>query len=120
MELFKKRQQKITSNAEMLDIDGLISDLNNSNCFLNYGDEEHHALKQLIEEHKEQVNYKKTTGFNFFMVVIKAEVVEVFKNGFWFYNMNVKDVVVNKNETIDIKYIKSCKGGDYVEFYLDM
>lgn len=113
--MFKKKIKKnITTNAEVLNIDEIVKEVNL--IYLNIGDRE---FLDLISEYKKQSEYPEKTGNNFFMVIIKSGFIEIHKNGIHFKNISNNAVKFNSDNTIDVKYIPTLKDNDYVEFYLD-
>lgn len=113
--MFKKKIKKnITTNAEVLNINEIVKEVNL--IYLNIGDRE---FLDLIAEYKKQSEYFEETGNNFFMVIIKAGFIEIYKNGTHFKNISNNAVKFNSDNTIDVKYIPTLKDNDYVEFYLD-
>lgn len=117
---FEKIEKKITTNAEVLDLKKIFKKYNETRIYnLLSNNEQLYTIHTLIEEFKEQYEYKSKTGNNFFMVIIKFERIDVYKNGSWFRSISSDSVKINKDNTIDVKYIPTLQRNDYVEFYLD-
>lgn len=120
MNKFKKPKEKIKSILEVFNFDSFFYEYDLKQGFLIERNNEFiYNFNQIIKEKKEQKQYFLDTGNNFWMVIVCLEYIEVHKNGSYDHRLNVDAVKVNKDETIDLKYIKGLQENDYVEFYFD-
>lgn len=115
-----KPEKKLETLVETFDFNLFFNEYNVKQGYIIERNNEYiYNLNNLIRESEAQKQHFLDTGKNFFMVIRRLEEVEVHKNGSFDHRLNTDSVVVNKDDTIDLKYIKGLNDGDYVEFYFD-